>query len=134
MSVLRYARRHLAAFLLVASPAIGGQLLPLAHPCPVDAPWVGEAGTADPHAAHGHAGHEASPPSTPSGQHAHEDCSCIGACATPLALDTPHSAAAVRAVVLAPPLGAHAWTPVERLDGALRPLDRLPPQTAPPLA
>jgi hypothetical protein len=132
-TVLRWARRHVAALLLIASPAIGGQLLPLAHPCPVEAPWVGDAGTVDPHAGHGHAPHDTTAPSTPSEQHAHADCTCIGACATPLALDTPRSPIAVMAAFFAPQT-ARPWVPVERIDGALRPLDRLPPQTAPPLA
>jgi hypothetical protein len=127
---LRWARRHIAALLLVASPAIGGQLLPLVHPCPVEAPWVSEVDNADPHATHGHASHGTP---VPSEQHAHGDCTCIGACATPLALDTPRPLAAVWAAVVVPQ-AARPWIPVERLDGAFRPLDRLPPQTAPPLA
>jgi hypothetical protein len=135
MTVLRWARRHIAALLLVASPAIGGQLVPLAHPCPVEAPWVTEGGAADPHAAHTHVAHTHAAPDapTPAEQHAHGDCTCIGACATPLALDAPRSPIAVRTDLVAHEV-VRRWVPIERLDAGIRPLDRLPPQTAPPLA
>jgi hypothetical protein len=132
-TVLRWARRHVAALLLVASPAIGGQLLPLAHPCPVESPWVTGSVAEDPHAGHGHAPRDATAPSPPSEQHNHAECTCIGACAAPVALDAPRTLISARAAFSAP-VAQRSWFPVERLDAPVRPHDRLPPQTAPPTA
>ena len=130
MPVLRWVRQHIAMLLLIASPAVGGQLLPLVHPCPVESPWVAGPEAADPHAAHGHADHGTP---SPSEQHAHADCTCIGACAAPIALNAPQPHVVSR-VAYAATLLQPSWVPVERIGAPLRPHDRLPPQTAPPLA
>jgi hypothetical protein len=56
-------RTRLASLLLLlASPALGGTLLPVLHPCPVDAPWTLAGGD---HADHGN--HHPAPAQAPEG-------------------------------------------------------------------
>jgi hypothetical protein len=119
--------RWLAALLLIASPAFGGQLLAAVHPCPVaDAipGVVGEASQLDAHQHHGtSSGAEDQAPE-------HADCSCIGTCQAPfgqLASPEPDITAVVAPHLASAPLdNTYAAPPI----GV--PLDRLPPKTAPP--
>ncbi|HEX9893774.1 MAG TPA: hypothetical protein VGA78_07605 [Gemmatimonadales bacterium] len=118
-------RTRLASLLLLlASPALGGTLLPVLHPCPVDAPWTLAGGD---HADHGN--HHPAPAPAPEGNS--HDCTCIDSC-------TPGPALVV-APDLRPVLPPAAFQP--RLGPAgpdasliLAPTaERLPPATAPPL-
>jgi hypothetical protein len=110
--------RWLAALLLLASPALGGQAMPLLHPCEV-------AGShADPHAGHG-SGHEQVPDGA--------QCSCIGSCQAPGFIAGPQSAIVV-ATLGASPVAPLRVSRVLTIIAAQRPIDRLPPPTAPPLA
>ncbi|HRP09355.1 MAG TPA: hypothetical protein PLL69_12800, partial [Gemmatimonadales bacterium] len=77
MMVRSLAVRLFAAAMLVASPAIGGQVLPLLHPCPV----------AEEAAGHQHSGHDSESPSPGSGH-----CICIGSCAASALAAAPESA------------------------------------------
>ena len=117
--MLRFLRRSrlLALALLLATPALGGAWLQAAHPCPVDTPWLSTGHD-------GHGGHQDQPASS--------TCHCVSSC----------QAAAVAALVAAPvlPLAAEPapavpprFTPAAPRP-AVRPSDRLPPATAPPLA
>jgi hypothetical protein len=116
--------RALALTLLLAAPGLGGTWLSLAHPCPVDMPWLAEAPSEHGgQSSHGHG--DTSSGSTTS-------CNCVGAC---------QSAAATLAPVIAGPkilpVGA-GWdaspsTPDSEVPVQLR-LRRHPPATAPPLA
>ena len=112
------ALRWLAALLLIASPAVGGQLLPVLHPCAV------QGAEADPHAGHG-AGHEQAPDGA--------QCTCIGSCHAP-AVVAPPQQVAFAATAVATPIGLLRVTAVDRVPVASRPIDRLPPPTAPPVA
>jgi hypothetical protein len=76
---MKISGRLFTLLLLLASPAVGGTVLPAVHPCPVDAPWTADAD--DPHA--GHEGHD---PAPAPGSH---DCSCISSCATGPAFSPP---------------------------------------------
>jgi hypothetical protein len=112
--------RWLTALALLASPAGLGTALPLLHPCPVDAPWLAEAGEA------GHHGHGDQSPAEDQG---HPDCSCIGACLAGAALlgTSPQ--------VDAPPGVAIPFAGWVSLDASLQlaPVATLlPPATAPP--
>src|SRR5688500_2837376 len=71
-AVLRRCRA-LALTLLLAAPGLGGTWLSLAHPCPVDMPWLAGAGHGDhgPQASHGQG-------DAPEGSSS--SCSCVGAC------------------------------------------------------
>lgn len=112
--------RLLAVAMLVASPAIGGQVLPMLHPCP-----VAEEGAGHEHAGHG--GHDV--PSQDA-----EHCICIGSCAAAATVAVPDA----MTVVVQPQLPEEAKVaPVGSRDTAPAhhpPLDLLPPPTAPPLA
>lgn len=118
--------RLLAGLLLVASPAGAGTLLPVVHPCPVDAPWL------IPHAASAaHAGHHGGAQAAPAAEHHDHTCSCIGSCTAAAALLAP--GAAFAAAPLANPPAAQGWT---AHDASLQLAPRtslLPPATAPPL-
>lgn len=131
--------RWLATLLLIASPAIGGQVLPLLHPCPVELPWVAAAEqgaapapvAADPHAHHGH-GAPAEPVPAPAGhEHGADQCSCIGSCHTPAVLALPAIQIAFGAETTVP-VGTD-WPVIEATGIATRAVDLLPPKTAPPL-
>jgi hypothetical protein len=121
-----FLRRWFAALLLFASPAIGGQVAPLLHPCEALTSEV-----AGHHGDHGDHGHHTTPASG-----ADTDtnvCTCVGACTTAVA-DT----AIPRATIAAQHSPEPSVAPrVLRNDACLvvyRPLDLLPPPTAPPLA
>jgi hypothetical protein len=108
--------RLLALALLLATPALGGAWLQVAHPCPVDAPWAGHP-DAGGHGDHDSPGHG-------------ETCHCVGSCAASAAAILT-AAAAVSGMLdeaPAPPRPPRAALTVP----ALRPSDRLPPATAPP--
>lgn len=120
-----FLRRWLAALLLFASPAISGQLAPLLHPCTAI-----ESGVAGHHG--GHAGHGDPGATTEDSETGHEICTCLGACntaaadtAVPLATIAPQHVPAPR--VAPRVVRSDAWLVVDR------PLDLLPPPTAPPL-
>lgn len=110
--------RWLAALLLIASPAVGGQLMPVLHPCAV------ESAADDQHAGHG-AGHGSVPEDA--------NCSCIGNCQAPADVAGPRPERVVATVFVLPtvPLRVAETAPVIASD---RPIDRLPPPTAPPIA
>jgi len=108
--------RLLALVLLLATPAVGGAWLQAVHPCPVDAPWLAEH--------HGeHADHQDRGGGT--------GCHCVGSCAGVSGAVVPAApvlaARAIPAPATRPRVTAAFSTP------AVRPADRLPPSTAPPL-
>lgn len=131
--------RGLSAFLLLLSPGVGGQALALLHPCPAAVQAV--APVADPAAEmaamahHGHAMADAAPeaPASPVDGHQHAGtCDCLGSCHTPALVDAP------RALILAVafdgiPAVRAPWPAIESAVPS-RPVDRLPPPTAPPSA
>src|SRR5918994_7224625 len=65
--------RTLALTLLLAAPGLGGTWLSVAHPCPVDAPWLAQVGHGDhgPQTSHDHG-------NAPAGSSS--SCNCVGAC------------------------------------------------------
>ncbi len=118
--LLRRSRLLALAFVL-ATPALGGAWLQALHPCPVDTPWLMEAEHAGEHGEDHHG--------SPAG-HA-EGCHCIGSCSAAGVAGVPTASLALAVVVPTPP-PASVFPP--RVDAApLRPSDRLPPATAPPL-
>lgn len=120
--------RSLAATLLVlASPGVGGVVLPTVHQCPMAAAggWRQPEAPVD-----AHAGHHGAP--TPAGQSQHQDCRCIGPCC-PVALAAAPKASdvlRVRANLVVVEMGPV----IRRVLPVSRPLDLLPPPTAPPQA
>jgi hypothetical protein len=113
--------RWLFAFMLVASPAIGGQVLPAMHPCGVALEHAG-AHDGD------HAGHGASHTTAPTdGAH----CICVGDCA-PVAPATAPVAVEVAALDSGTPAPQVSITLRAPTPPASPPLLRLPPTTAPP--
>lgn len=138
MKVWRSHARLLASLLLIASPAVGGTLLPLAHPCPVDAPWLAEP-DAHPEAGAGHHGHHVpatassdAPTGVPAGHDSHTDCSCIGMCAAPAVLLAPRGVVALAPIVTVAS-DRLQWPVIDATDNHQQLLDLLPPTTAPPL-
>jgi hypothetical protein len=124
LRVLRRCRA-LALTLLLAAPGLGGTWLSLAHPCPVDMPWLAGAehdghGAQAPHG-HGDAGDSSS-----------GSCSCVGACqggAAALIQSQAHAATTLAATGWDnSPTAAETDAPVESRS------HRHPPATAPPLA
>lgn len=110
----------LSLLLLVVSPAVGGTVLPVLHPCPVDAPWQAQVSE---HAGH-HDHHQA-----PASDRTSHDCTCISNCsagpAAPVLAQSDRLAFQAGTIALAPS-GADA-----RL--VLAPItELLPPATAPP--
>jgi hypothetical protein len=124
LEILRRCRA-LAVTLLLAAPGLGGTWLSVAHPCPVDMPWL---------AAEGHEGHG------PQTSHGHSDapdgsstsCSCVGACQGGTAALIQ---VAVRADVVP---AATGWDTSASAPDTDAPVEssphRHPPATAPPLA
>lgn len=110
--------RWLAALLLIASPAVGGQLMPLLHPCAV------ASAATDPHHGHG-ADHEQAPDGA--------QCTCIGSCQAPAVVGSP-SAVILSAEVEAQPISEPRINDGGDVPTISRPIDRLPPPTAPPVA
>ena len=116
--MIRTLRRNplLTLFLLLATPALGGAWLQAAHPCPAEAPWVGEHG--EEHGSHG-AGQSAG------------GCHCVGSCAGAAGVVVPPRALLPASAAAVSPARPRI-SPVT-LPRVLRPADRLPPATAPPL-
>jgi len=121
-------RSRLAALLLLlASPAVAGTVLPVAHPCPVDAPWLAQTPGDGGHA-HGNHHQQSQAPSDQSGH----SCTCPGMGAAGIGVAIPSG---FGTVLLAP-------APVRSLPASADPdarwtrafLDFLPPSTAPPIA
>lgn len=88
-------------------------------------------------AGHAHAhqdAHAAAPAETPPADtHQHSGpCDCLGSCHTPALLTSPQALIVAVAVEARPALRA-AWPTIESSVPS-RPVDRLPPQTAPPSA
>jgi len=119
------------AVLLLASPALGGTLLPAIHPCPVDMPWL--AAQAAPADHGGHAGHHAGGTHhAPAAGHHGETCHCIRSCLVGPAVAAPVARALVVAGELLPV--THLW-PAHDASLDLAPVaSLLPPSTAPPQA
>jgi hypothetical protein len=119
-----FRRSRLVAGLLgLLSPGGLGMVLPLVHPCPVDAPWLAQAQPAGTHSPHQH--HAPEPGRTPN-----HTCVCIGSCLTGALPLQPraHAVPMVPCRAAAPPVGADAAL-------LLAPLATLlPPATAPPSA
>jgi hypothetical protein len=126
--------RWVTLLLLIASPAIGGQVLPLLHPCEVQVERILEGDQAVQAAAHDHAGHSgATPAPTEShSEHGDQGCQCIGACHTPAVLAAPASAELAVLAVLPPELRRASGLEADAPPASII-LDRLPPSTAPPL-
>lgn len=120
--------RLLAGLLFVASPAMGGTLLPAIHPCPVDAPWLAHlapAGTAGGH--HHHATHG----DAPAGKQQHQTCHCIGSWSAGTAVAPPAQGHITRLATVA----VQVLLPGHDSSLELAPRSALlPPATAPPLA
>lgn len=112
--------RWLAALMLIASPALGGQVLPLIHPCAVET-----AQTAGHHGGQHGADHQESAPA--------DQCTCLGSCSVS-ALATVAPASIVATTVVPRPKAAAPQWPDDVSQAVGRPLDLLPPPTAPPLA
>jgi hypothetical protein len=117
--------RNLALTLLLAAPGLGGTWLSVAHPCPVDAPWLAQVGHGD-HGAQTSHGHGNAPADSST------SCNCVGAC---------HSGAAALISISTGPtaiLAAVGWNTSPsspNSDTPVQPrLRRHPPATAPPLA
>jgi hypothetical protein len=110
--------RWLAALLLIASPAVGGQVMPLLHPCAV------QEADHDQHGAHG-----ASHSDAPDGA----QCTCLGDCTTPGLIAAP--IATIIATTMRP-VPADRVVRLERVEAPApkSPLLLLPPPTAPPIA
>jgi hypothetical protein len=121
LSALRRSRL-LAGLVLLASPGTLGAILPVLHPCPVDAPWLVRQADAGAHQHH----HGTAPADSKDHR-----CTCIGNCigtAVPARAGDP-----VVARFAEEPWGP-TWFPQ---DASLRlaPLaSLLPPATAPPVA
>lgn len=116
--------RLLAAFLLAASPAAGGTVLPALHPCPVDAPWLAARGGDGEHAHHDGHGQP--------GPERHPGCQCIGGCLAG-ALEAAPPEALIRAWV-AVPVVREPTADRSPVPAASRRPWQQPPSTAPPLA
>jgi hypothetical protein len=115
----------LALTLLLAAPGLGGTWLSVAHPCPVDAPWLAQSGHGD-HGAQTSHDHGDAPAGSSS------SCNCVGACQSGAA--TVVSIAAGPRTILA----AAGWNTSPSSPDSDTPVQpRLrwhPPATAPPLA
>ena len=124
LRVLRRCRT-LALTLLLAAPGLGGTWLSLAHPCPVDMPWLArsEHGEQVGQSQHGH--HD-----TPDGSSG--SCSCVSACQGGSAALSSSPARPTVSLVSAgwdaSPAVPDSQAPVQRTP------HRHPPSTAPPLA
>lgn len=114
--------RLLSLLLLLASPAVGGTVLPALHPCPAEAPWTAAAG--DSHA--GHEGHD-QPPAPAS-----HDCRCISSCTTGPVLSPPRRPDTVALPAIFLTLLASPGSDASLIVAAA--VELLPPSTAPPQA
>jgi hypothetical protein len=132
--------RWLPLLLTVLSPAVGGEVLPLLHPCPVEQSWStgSEAPTAERTAIDDRHAHHAPPASTdeptePAHDHdATGGCSCLGSCHTPGVVTAPAAPVVALAVESSLPV-VDRWVAVESVSSA-RLSELLPPKTAPPIA
>jgi hypothetical protein len=124
LQVLRQCRA-LALTILLAAPGLGGTWLSLAHPCPVDMPWLAQSG---------HSGHGAQD------SHGHGDvpadsttsCNCVGACQSASAALISVSG---HSTVVASVAGWNSAPSSPDRDTPAQPrLRRHPPSTAPPIA
>ena len=113
MTFRRRRTRIAALVLLLASPGLAGLAVDAAHPCPEKAPWTVQ-----------NEGHHHNAPATD-----HHDCKCVGACQTAVAATVD-----VRDGLLGiAPVFRYLSTDFHlQLVDLGRPLDRLPPATAPP--
>jgi hypothetical protein len=113
----------LALTLLLAAPGLGGTWLSVVHPCPVDTPWLAQAGHGD-HGAQSSHEHGSGPGDS--------SCSCVGACHNGAAALV--SIAAGQTTILAA-VGWNASPSSPDSDTPVQPRLRWhPPATAPPLA
>ena len=115
----------LALTLLLAAPGLGGTWLSVAHPCPVDAPWLAQASHTD-HGAQASHGHGNAPADSSS------SCHCVGVCQSGAAalVSISTGPTAILAVV-----GWNTSPSTPNSDTPVQPrLRRHPPATAPPLA
>lgn len=118
--------RLVSLLLLLASPAVGGTVLPVAHPCPVDAPWL----AAGSHGAtHGHSGHH-DQSHTPTNRSGHT-CTCPGTCAAGISITVP--TAVDGRYIPESPLRLFRAARSQRVAWSQSQLDLLPPSTAPPI-
>jgi hypothetical protein len=120
--------RWVGVLLVVLSPPAAGTLLPVLHPCPVDAPWLAGQDTGTPDRGSEHAGHERA--DDPAG---HGTCHCIGSCEAgvgPAAL----GAAATPGLLLRDTVRGLPVLTQSAPAATLRPWYSQPPATAPPLA
>jgi hypothetical protein len=116
------------AVLLLASPALGGTLLPALHPCPVDMPWLTAPAAQVAHAGH-HGGGEHH---VPGAEHHGQTCHCIGSCLVWSAVAAPAARSIAVQVCLVP---VTVLWPVHDASLDLAPRSSLlPPSTAPPQA
>jgi hypothetical protein len=116
------------AVLLLASPALGGTVLPAIHPCPVDMPWL-----ATPDAQVAQAGHHAGGAHhAPGAGHHGETCRCIGTCLIAPAVAAPTSRSIAVTVTLVPV--TLFWPSHDASLDLAPPASLLPPSTAPPQA
>lgn len=130
--------RGLSALLLLLSPGVGGQLLALLHPCPAAVAAVAGVqpeAVAPAMAHHGHVMADGAPstPAAPAGGHQHAGtCDCLWNCHTPAMVAAPQALIVAVAFESTPPVQA-SWPAIESAEPS-RPVDRLPPPTAPPSA
>ena len=122
-----FRSRLTSLFLLLASPAVGGTVLPVAHPCPVDAPWLAQEAGKGGHEHGGHHQHSKGP----ANQSGHT-CTCPSACTAGLSVAVPTAFATI--VLPAAPVRTLSLS-ADTDGGWIHAfLDRLPPSTAPPIA
>ena len=140
-------QRLVAAFLILANPALVGSWVTAYHPCPVqDVVAQGRRGAeaqVTVAAAAEHAGHEGmmmtsaetAEPQAPSHDHTQNDghCSCIGQCLSS-GIALPSFAGDETRLQVSFTQHAALSTPHAAALPASRPLDLLPPSTAPPIA
>lgn len=113
--------RWLTALLLLASPAVGGQVMPVLHPC------AAESAEPDSHPQHG--GHGSSHETPTDGA----QCSCLGTCQVAAVAGGPQSTTFTIAAASRPAM--RIAVPGDAINHPVdSPIDRLPPPTAPPIA
>lgn len=111
--------------LLVASPAMGGLVLPMVHPCEVGGGEHGH-GAATPQGAH--SGHAPIAPDDADNGH----CTCVGSCHAPALGGVPAAREFSHAFAVGTSVSVQL-SPTTASGVASCPLDRLPPTTAPPI-
>jgi hypothetical protein len=122
--------RWIAALLLIASPALGGQAAMVAHACPPTASADGSTTMAGMAGMPGMAHHAGQSHDTGQGAHHNCDCTCVTCCYT-FTTTAPEIVAVTVAYTV-----AIAATPevTAAVDHTTQYLARLPDTTAPPLA